>query len=460
MQSSLVKNTALLLGPLIALVTTLLLINFGWPTERALTLGITLLTAIWWIFEPIPIPVTSLIPLSVFPVLGILNADQVAQSYGSPMILLLLGGFILSTALANNNAHRRIALGMVRLFGQGSKRGLVFGFMIASAVLSMWISNTATTLMLLPVALAVLDSSGDKKLTVPLLLGIGYAASVGGIGTPIGTPPNLVFMKVYGDLVGEVPSFTEWMQWGVPVVVIFVPIIGLWLTRNLSGKGSYKLPEHTPWTSAERRVIAVFLLTALAWITRKEPFGGWSQLFDLPGASDGSVALISVIILFMVPNGKGGKLLDWQTANHIPWSVLILFAGGIAIAKAFTVTGLSQVIGDALSVFTLMPVILLILALTLCVTFLTELTSNTATTTLLMPILAATALSADMDPLLLMVPAAISASCAFMLPVATAPNAVIFGSEKITINRMIREGFVLNILGTLIVTSICYLLLT
>ena len=460
MQSTLVKSTALVLGPLIAIATTVLSINIGWPTDRSLTLGITLLTAIWWIFEPIPIPVSSLIPLSFFPMLGILNANQVAQSYGSPLILLLLGGFILSTALANNNAHRRIALGMVRMFGQGSKRGLVFGFMIASASLSMWISNTATTLMLLPVALAVLESSGDKKLTVPLLLGIAYAASVGGIGTPIGTPPNLVFMKVYGDVVGEVPSFTEWMQWGIPIVVIFIPIIGFWLTRNLTGKGSYELPEHTAWTSAERRVIVVFLLTALAWITRKEPFGGWSQLFDLPGASDGSVALIAVIILFIVPNGKGGKLLDWHTANHIPWSVLLLFAGGIAIAKAFTVTGLSQVIGDTLSIFTMMPIILLIMALTLCVTFLTELTSNTATTTLLMPILAATALSADMDPLLLMVPAAISASCAFMLPVATAPNAVIFGSEKITVTRMMREGFVLNILGTLIITCICYLLLT
>ena len=460
MTSTVVKKWALFTGPLVAVLITLFVINLGWPTDRALTLGITLLTAIWWIFEPVPIPVASLIPLSLFPLLGILSSNQVAQSYGSPLILLLLGGFILSTALAKNNAHRRIALGMVRLFGQHSKRGLVFGFMAASAVLSMWISNTATTLMLLPVALAILDSSGDKKLTVPLLLDIAYAASVGGIGTPIGTPPNLVFMKVYGDIVGEVPSFTDWMKWGIPVVVIFVPIIGLWLTRNLTGKGEYQLPENTPWTSAERRVLAVFLLTALVWITRKEPFGGWSYLFDFPGASDGSVALISVVILFLIPDGKGGKLLDWPTANNIPWGVLLLFAGGIAIAKAFIVTGLSQIIGDALSVFTAMPILLLIMALAVCVTFLTELTSNTATTTLLMPILAATAISVDMDPLILMVPAAISASCAFMLPVATAPNAVIFGSEKITVDRMIKEGFVLNIMGTLIISGVCYFMLT
>jgi sodium-dependent dicarboxylate transporter 2/3/5 len=460
MLSTVTRTWALFLGPLIAIATTITLINIGWPTDRALTLGITLLTAIWWIFEPIPIPVTSMLPLALFPILGILSSNQVGQSYGSPLILLLLGGFILSTALVKNNAHLRIALGMVRLFGQNSKRGLVFGFMVAAATLSMWISNTATTLMLLPVAIAIIDSSGDKKLVIPLLLGIAYAASVGGIGTPIGTPPNLIFMKVYGDVMGEEIGFTHWMKWGVPIVLIFVPIIAIWLTRNLSGKGVYTLPEHTPWSSAEKRVMIVFVLTALTWMTRKEPFGGWSLLFGFPNASDGSVALLAVVALFLVPNGKGGKLLDWSSASNIPWGVLLLFAGGISIAKAFTVTGLSQVIGDALSVFTLMPVFLLIMALALCVTFLTELTSNTATTTLLMPILMATALSVDMDPLILMVPAAMSASCAFMLPVATAPNAVIFGSERVGIDRMIKEGFVLNLLGTLIITSICYILLT
>ncbi len=454
------KFLALLLMPIIAIFTSYMMITIGWPVDRALTLGITIVTAGWWIFEPIPIPVTSLIPLSLLPLLGILTSNQIGQSYGSPLILLLLGGFMLSTALAKNNAHRRIALGMVRLFGKGSKKGLVFGFMVASASLSMWISNTATTLMLLPVALAVLDSGNDKKMTVPLLLGIAYAASVGGIGTPIGTPPNLVFMKVYGDVVGEVPGFTDWMKWGIPVVVIFVPIIALWLTRKLDGVGTFKLPEHTPWTSAEKRVLTVFAFTAIIWMTRKEPFGGWSLLLDLPKATDGSIALMSVIALFLVPNGEGGKLLDWKTANKIPWGVLLLFAAGIAIAKAFVVTGLSGIIGSALAEFTSMPILLLFLSLALVVTFLTELTSNTATTTLLMPILAATAISADMDPLLLMVPAAMSASCAFMLPVATAPNAVVFGSDKIKIDQMIQEGFILNILGTLIIGLTCYAILT
>lgn len=459
MLSPRLANWALFLAPLISLLVTLWLIETGWPPERAMTLGITMLTASWWIFEPIPIPVTSFIPIATFPLLGILTANEVGQSYGSPLILLLLGGFILSTALAKNNAHKRIAIAMVRAFGQGSKRGLVFGFMVASAFLSMWISNTATTLMLLPVALAVLDSAEDKKLAIPLLLGIAYAASVGGIGTPIGTPPNLIFMKVYGDLIGETPTFTQWMKWAVPVVIIFVPIIALWLTRNLKGKGEFQLPEMKAWSAAEVRVVAVFFITALLWITRKEPFGGWSTLFGLPNASDGSVALLAVVAVFIVPDGKGGKLLDWKTANQIPWGVLMLFAGGIAIAKAFTVTGLSQVIGEALSTFTTLPIILVILALALCVTFLTEITSNTATTTLLMPILAATAIATNIDPLLLMIPAAMSASCAFMLPVATAPNAVIFGSERIPLERMMKEGFALNLIGAGIITTVLYLTL-
>lgn len=449
---------ALIITPIVALTLTIWLINIGWPPERAMTLSITLWTATWWIFEPIPIPATSLLPIGSFPLLGILTANEVGQSYGSPLILLLLGGFILSTALAKNKAHKRIAMAMVKLFGQGSKRGLVFGFMIASAFLSMWISNTATSLMLLPVALAVLDSSKDKALTVPLLLGIAYAASVGGIGTPIGTPPNLIFMKVYGDAVGETPTFSQWMKWALPVVVLFVPLIGLWLTRKLKGKGVYELPELKTWSAAEIRVVIVFVITALLWITRKEPFGGWSALLGLPNASDGSVALLAVVAVFTVPNGKGGRLLDWKTANQIPWGVLLLFAGGITIAKAFTVTGLSQIIGDALSAFTVLPIVLIILALALCITFLTEITSNTATTTLLMPILASTAMAVDMDPLILMVPAAMSASCAFMLPVATAPNAVIFGSERIALERMMREGFVLNLIGAALITTIAYLL--
>ncbi len=419
----------------------------------AITAAVTLWCAVWWIFEPIPIPFTSLLPLALFPLLGILTPAQVGQAYGSPLILLLLGGFILSTAMADSGAHRRIALYMVNLFGGASARGLVLGFMAAAAVLSMWISNTATTLMLLPVALAVLDRS-ETKLAVPLFLGIAYAASIGGIGTPIGTPPNLIFMQVYGNEFGETPSFPDWMTWGIPVVVLFVPLAGLWLTRGIRLSRPVELPVVGQWTSYERRVLIMFSLTALAWMTRQEPLGGWSALFGLPQANDASVVLLAVVAMAMMPDGQGGRLLHWDSAVKIPWGVLILFGGGIAIASAFVETGLADIIAGNLSALADVPPWLLILCVCLVVTFLTEVTSNTATSSLLMPLLAATARATGIDPMLLMVPAAMSASCAFMLPVATAPNAIMYGSGKFTIRDMARNGFVLNLLGAVVITAV------
>ncbi|MBT6665856.1 MAG: SLC13/DASS family transporter, partial [Gammaproteobacteria bacterium] len=227
----------LTLGPLLAAVAFFTLQGFGWQATACWTAAITVICAVWWIFEPIPIPATSLIPLATLPIIGVLTPAQVGESYGSPLVLLLMGGFILSTAMEKSGAHRRVALGMVNLFGGNSSRRLVFGFMAAAAVLSMWISNTATTLMLLPVALAVIERSDDDNLAIPLLLGIAYAASVGGIGTPIGTPPNLVFREIYQQNTGIEIGFLTWMSWGVPVVLIFVPIIALWLTRRLNHQG-------------------------------------------------------------------------------------------------------------------------------------------------------------------------------------------------------------------------------
>ncbi|MDK1022907.1 MAG: SLC13 family permease [Gammaproteobacteria bacterium] len=446
---------ALVLGPIIAGLCYIVLQQFGWNTAVCWTAAITLLCAAWWIFEPIPIPATSLIPLAALPVVGVLTPAQVGESYGSPLILLLLGGFILSTAMARSGAHLRVALTMIRLFGGNSSRSLVFGFMTAAAVLSMWISNTATTLMLLPVALAVLEKSEDQNLAIPLLLGTAYAASLGGIGTPIGTPPNLVFREIYMINTGEEISFLKWMSWGVPVVLLFLPLMGLWLTRNLTYKGIVEMPHVGPWDSDEKRVFIIFSLTALAWITRQQPFGGWSELFNLPGANDASVALTAVVIMFIVPNGKGEKLLEWDDAVKIPWGMLILFGGGIAIAKAFVVSGLSSTLGELLSGIAEWPVILMMAALCLCLTFMTEMTSNTATTTLMMPILAAAGIAAGIDPALLMVPAAMSASCAFMLPVATAPNTIMFSTGRFSTLTMVREGFLLNLIGVIVITLVC-----
>jgi|TARA_B110000908_G_scaffold39813_1_gene48267 sodium-dependent dicarboxylate transporter 2/3/5 len=452
------KDWVLLAGPIAGLLVYYFLLQAGLESDAAITAGITVLCVLWWVFEPVPIPVTSLIPLAMLQIFGVLSKNEVAEAYGSPLILLLLGGFIISKAMERSGAHRRIALGMINLFGGNSSRQLVFGFMATSAVLSMWISNTATTLMLLPVALAVLEKAEDRRLAAPLMLGIAYAASIGGIGTPIGTPPNLVFMQVYEEQAGKSVGFTEWMTWGVPVVLLMVPITALWLTRSLTYRGGFHLPEVGKWRVDERRVLMIFALTALAWITRKEPFGGWTELLGV-NANDASVALTAVILMFVVPNGRGEKLLDWPTAASIPWGVLLLFGGGICLAKGFVASGLSTMVGDALAVLANLPLILMMLALCLGVTFLTEATSNTASTVLLMPVLAAAALAAGVDPRLLMVPAAISASCAFMLPVATAPNSIIYGSGCVTTQQMAREGFVLNILGAAVISGVCYLLL-
>ena len=432
----------------------------GWDAPGCWAATITTLVVIWWIFEPIPIPVTSMIPLAAMPLTGVLTQKQVAAAYGNQLILLMLGGFILSTAMEKSGAHRRLALFMVNLFGGKSSRRLVFGFMAASAVLSMWISNTATALMLLPVALAVLAQAKDPKLATPLLLGVAYAASIGGMGTPIGSPPNVVFMEIYATNTGAPVSFLTWMSWGLPVIAVLLPIAAIWLTRSLDYEGELALPQVGSWTTEERRVMMVFALTAVAWVTRSEPFGGWRTWLGMPGATDAAVALSAVVLMFLIPDGKGkgGRLLDWESAVKIPWGMLLLFGGGITIASAFLSSGLSTAIGDALSGLSAVPIVVLMFIICLTVTFLTEVTSNTATATLLMPILAAGAIGAGLEPGLFMIPAAMSASCAFMLPVATPPNTVVFGSGRFDVATMAKEGFALNLAGVAIISVVIYML--
>lgn len=452
------RTAALVIGPLAAVATGSAVAALeGMTPDAGLVAGITLLTALWWIFEPIPIPVTSLLPLSLLPLLGILTPGQVGEAVGSPLILLLMGGFMLSTAMARSGAHRRLALNAVRAFGGSGGRALVFGFTAVSAGLSMWISNTATVLMLLPIVLAILEKTDDHRLQRGLLLGIAYGGSVGGIGTPVGTPPNLIFMRVYQDTTGTEVSFLDWMGFGVPVVLVLVPIVALWLTRRVTGKESIEIPESGPWRAEEVRTLAVFALTALAWITRTDPFGGWSGLLGLPGANDASVAMLAVVLMCLVPDGKGGRLLDWETASRIPWGILLLFGSGIAIARAFGESGISQALGEGLAGLRSLPPWLLVALICTMVTYLTEVTSNTATAALLMPILAAAGVAAGVDPRLLMAPAAMTASCAFMLPVATGPNAVVFSSGRLSIGEMAREGMVLNVIAIVVITAVAML---
>lgn len=421
-----------------------------------LTLSITTLTALLWITEWLPIPVSSLIPLATLPLLGVLTPAQVGQAYGSPLILLLLGGFLLSTAMSHSNTHLYIAHRILNRVGSDNPKRLILGFMLTASLLSMWISNTATTLMLLPIAMAIISSQNDHQFGVLLLLSIAYAASIGGTATPIGTPPNLIMIETLKDSGLNELGFVDWMRMSMPVWLLFFPVMYWLLSRQVKTNTSSDSHQFDlqAITTAQKRVLWVFALTALLWVTRTAPFGGWKVWLDLPQANDASVALLAVVLMFSVPNGQGGKLLTWKQANTIPWGVLLLFAGGIAIASAFKATGLSALLADQLVFLKDWPVFFVILAVCLLVTFMTEITSNTATTAIIMPILLAAGQAMDIDPIKLMFPAVISASCAFMLPVATAPNAIIYGSNQINIKDMMQQGLKLNISGAFIIAAI------
>ena len=450
------QRISLLAGPMLALIAGYWCLHNGQSSALAITLAVTICCAVWWLAEPIPAPVTALLPLAVFPLLGVLSAKEVAQSYGHELILLLAGGFMLSRALEKSGAHFRLAISMVNAFGGRSGRHLLYGFIAATGFISMWISNTATTLLMLPVAIAILETYPDKRLEVPLVLSIAYAASIGGMGTPIGSPPNLVFMQVYQQTTGVAYGFFDWMKVGVPVAVIGLLLLAIWLGRHLRTSPAAQLPSVGDWTSAERRVLIVFALTAAAWIFRTEPFGGWSEWLALDKANDASVALIAVIVLCLIPDGREGRLLDWASAEKIPWGALVLFGGGIALATAFDKSGLSDAIGQHLTGLRHLPLPLLLLGLMTGVVLLSEIASNTATAVLLMPILAATAKAIDVEPALLMYPAVLAASVGFMLPVATAPNAIAYGTGRVSTRQMIKEGAVMDVLCVLVLSVACW----
>ncbi len=455
------------------------------------TLAVAFLMAWWWITEALPIPATSLIPIVAFPLLKIMDGKQVVLSYGDSNIFLFMGGFFLAMAMQKWDLHRRIALKIIRLIGLGPQK-IILGFMIATAFLSMWISNTASTMMMYPIALAIIlqmtqvDGIDDRDLNTvtasfqtALMLGIAYAASIGGIGTKIGTPPNIVFAAAVKSIFPGAPEigFLQWMKVGVPLVVVFVPITWLFLTRvvlpirirSLSGSREMideQIAKLGPIAKGERYVLIIFIFTALAWIFLKNIdlggfiIPGWANLLGIEKhVNDATVAIAAGLVLFAIPvNLKAGKfLLDWEWAIKIPWGILLLFGGGIALAAGFKSTGLAAWIGQNLGLFSRVPLIVMIMITCFMLTFLTEVTSNTATSTIFMPILAATAMAMGIHPFLLMIPATISASCAFMLPVATPPNAIVFGSGAVTIPEMAKVGLGLNLIGILIVTIITYL---
>ena len=469
----------------LALGPALMLLLLALPRPEALSVegwraaAITALVACWWITEALPIPVTSLMPLVLLPGLGVLGGKEVASQYAADAIFLFLGGFLLAIAIERVGLHRRMALFVIRMTGTGPSRS-VLGFMLAAAFLSMWISNTAATLMMLPIALAVigalegqLRSDRDREnFAVALLLGIAYGASIGGIATPVGTPPNVVFLGLYEKLYEAAPriSFSQWMFAFLPITALCLPLAWLLLTRVLyrarrdpaAADTETGLPRGDgPMTRDQWAVLAVFAAAVLAWLLRKDidlgalHIPGWSGLLG-SGAemvTDGTVAITAAVALFVLPSRRvdSRALLRWKDARDVPWGILLLFGGGFAIAYAFKETGLSAWIGGFLEQLGSVPLPVLVLVIALAVTHLTELTSNTATTNVLVPIAAAAAIPLGVHPLLVMLPVTLAASCAFMLPVATPPNAIVFGSGRLRMAHMMRAGIVLNIATALLI---------
>lgn len=441
------------------------------------TAAVGVLMACWWITEALPIAATALVPLVLFPLLGVRDIDAAASPYANPLIFLFIGGFMVAVAMQRWNLHRRIALSIVQRVGTQPER-VVIGFMIASAFLSMWVSNTATALMLLPTGLSVIELVRERRAKYPkedadapshfgvvLMLSIAYACNIGGVGTLIGTPPNAILAGFASESYGVEIGFAQWMAVGLPLVLVMLPITYVVLTTifpigidELPGGAAIideELRTLGPMTAAEKRVALVFGGTAALWIFRPLLGDG------VPGLSDAGIAMTAALVLFMLPAGgsEGRRVLTWDEAEALPWGVLLLFGGGLSLAAAIEETGLAAWIGEGVQHLAGWPAAAIVLAAVTMIVFLTEMTSNTATTATFLPILGAIAVGIGQNPFLLAVPAAMAASCAFMLPVATPPNAIVYGSDVFTIPQMSRAGLGLNLLAILLVTALAYALL-
>jgi sodium-dependent dicarboxylate transporter 2/3/5 len=475
-----IQRYGLILGPIAFIVLLLMpapesLGVAGWRTAAVVTL-----MAIWWMTEAIPIPATALLPLALFPALGVLSPAAAAAPYANEVIFLFMGGFLLAVTMEKWGLHKRIALGIMAFVGTSPNR-LVLGFMLATGFLSMWISNTATAAMMLPIAIAVgemfrpQDQEGTYKFGISLMLGVAYASSIGGVATLIGTPPNAVLAGAASELLDYEIGFIQWMGVGLPVAAILLPITWLLLTHVLYPPGDLKGDaasiiddERSALGAASRgeKITAViFVLTAFAWIFRTEKSFGDVTIPGLatwaPGIADSTIAIIAATLLFVLPvNWKKAEFaLDWDTARRIPWGILVLFGGGLSLARAMDESGLAVWIGGVVAVLEDVPAIVIVAAVVMLIVFLTEVTSNTATATMAMPVMAGAAVGLGIDPLLPMTAAALAASMAFMLPVATPPNAIVFASGYLTIPQMARAGFWLNWISIVLITMLGSLLI-
>lgn len=449
-------------------------------------LGVTLVMATFWLCETIPIPATSIIPLFALPFLGILTSTEVATAYSSNIVLLFMCGFFIASAIEKWGLHKRMALHVIRIIGQNSER-LILGFMLATAIMSFWISNTATTLMMLPIAsatiagLSLVKKDRDNKiLGTGLMLAIAYGANIGGLGTPIGSPPNLIFLAILEELFPYLPEigFFQWMIFAVPLVFLFLGLAWLYLVKinlkissnnnnnNVSDRSiiDEQLKKLGKMSQGELLVAILFALTVFLWITRGDinigdfTMNGWASIFGVDKyVKDTDVAAMISLIMFAIPaktqDGNPTQLLDWQTAASIPWGILLLFGGGIAISKGFVSSGLSEFLAGTLQASLKgLPTIFIIVAICIFMTFLTEITSNTAVTTLMMPVLATVSNAINLNPIILMWPATLSASCAFCLPVATPPNAIVYSQNYFSISTMAKVGLVVNIIGVILIS--------
>ena len=444
----------------------------GWRTAAA---GI--LMAVWWATEALPVPVTALLPIALFPLLQVADIKAATAPYANSTIYLFLGGFLVALAVQRCGLHKRIALTVIVLFG-GSGASMIGGFMLASALVSMWVTNTSTTMMLLPIAVSVaavvgqtLGDSDEVQNRFPkaLLLGVAYAATIGGIATLVGTPPNALLAGFMQENYDVEIGFAQWMLVGIPLTAVLLPLCWWLLTKRLfkvTFTTNHETREHLrrtrdalgPMSASERRVTTVFIILAAAWMSRPLLM----KIPGLEGLSDTGIAMAAGVILFLVPTSgwRSQRLLEWKDTKELPWGVLILFGGGLSLAAAVSSSGLAAWLGEQLTSLKLSSLVLLVVLITTLIIYLTELTSNLATTATFLPVVAAVASQAGYDPIVLCSPVAIAASCAFMLPVATPPNAVVYSSGLITIPDMIRAGFWLNIISIGLASLVAVLLVS
>ncbi len=469
------RTAGLILGPILFVILFFFVHPEGLTPEGRAVLASTVWIAVWWITEAVPIAVTSLLPLVLFPLTGSLGLNETSVAYGDKFVFLYVGGFIIAIAIERWRLHRRIALAIISVIGTNAPR-MILGFMVATGFISMWISNTATAVMMLPIAMAIVAQFKDHPETPEnetalfgkaLMLAVAYSASIGGMATLIGTPPNLVLAGVIRETYGVEITFARWITLGLPISIILLVLCWAYLTRVVfplrqtaipGGRAEIRaqLRALGPLTFEEKMVLLVFAGTALAWITRS-----FLLVKFMPALDDTIIGIAGAIVLFLLPasRAQGGKILDWETAVKLPWGILLLFGGGLAIANGFQATGLALWIGQQMTLLEGVSLLVLLIVVVASVNFLTEITSNLATTAMMLPVLAAMALSLDVHPYILMIGATLAASCAFMLPVATPPNAVVFGSGYVGMADMIRAGFGLNLISIVIVTLIVYLFL-